>query len=280
VSQPKKGSDEPPHALKIALISAGAAIIAALIATLGHQVVIINNEPTPTPTPIIQTTPTPRPPSKTPTFMPSPTPSPIVSSQPSDSYSSLIPPGQQPVVNDPLNNNSQGYGWDEGQAGGGSCNFVPEQHYVLSAPANGNSVGCNTENPKGSFSNFVYQIKMTIRQGIDDGITGEAGPTFRVHDNAPGYQVSFDVNGNWSVTYNSTMLSQATTPFPYFHSGVNQSNYITIRADGSSIQVQVNGHDLGSFTNSSDAAGFIGVEMTPGSDMGNVSFSDVRVWQL
>ena len=94
------------------------------------------------------------------------------------------------------------------------------------------------------------------------------------------YHVSFDVNGYWSVSYNATVLSHATTPFPYFHSGVNQPNFITIRAVGSRIQVQVNGHDLGSFTDSSDAIGFIGIEMTPGSDMGEVSFSDVRVWQI
>lgn len=184
------------------------------------------------------------------------------------------------MINDLLNNNSEGYGWDEGTFSGGSCNFVPKKNYVLSAPAHSAGVGCNTENPKGTFSNFVYQIKMTILEGIDDGIAGEAGPTFRVHDSGSEYQVNFDVNGYWSVTYNSTVLSQATIPFPYFHSGVNQPNFITIRADGSSIQVQVNGHDLGPFTNNSDAAGFIGVQMSPGSDTGEVAFSNVRVWQI
>lgn len=233
--------------------------------------------PISTPTPKLTNTPFLSP---TPTFIPTLTPSPTVSPQTSDSNSSLIPKGQQPVINDPLNNNSEGYGWDEGPVGGGSCDFVPGQHYELSAPADSKGVGCNTENPKGSFSNFVYQIEMTILEGIDDGIAGEVGPTFRVHDNGSQYHVSFDVNGYWSVTYNSTTLSSATTPFPAFHSGINQSNYITIRAVGSSIQIQVNGHDLGSFTDSSDPAGFIGVEMTPGSDMGKVSFSNVRVWRI
>src|SRR5690348_11243060 len=66
---------------------------------------------------------------------------------------------------------------------------------IIAAAAKAQDVGCNTENAKGSFSNFVYQIKMTIREGIDDGNAGEAGPTFRVHDNGSQYHVSFDVNG-------------------------------------------------------------------------------------
>ena len=183
-------------------------------------------------------------------------------------------------MNDPLNNNSEGYGWDEGTFSGGSCNFVPGQQYVLMASAKSGGVGCNTENPRGAFSNFVYQIKMTILEGIDDEVVGEAGPTFRVIDNGPEYHVNFDVNGYWSVVYNGTSLAHAITPFPYFLSGVNQSNFITIRAVGIRIQIQVNGYNLVSFTNNGDAAGFIGVEMTPGSGSGKVAFSDVRVWQL
>lgn len=270
-------SDEHRNALKIAGIGAGAVILAALIALvaslLSRQEVVIN-VPLTTLTTNLQTTTAPPTPSRT------PTPSPTVSPQTPDSASSLIPRGQQLVINDPLNNNSEGYGWDVGLVGGASCTFMQGQHYVLSAPAHGKGIGCNTENPRGVFSNFVYQIKMIILAGIDDGKAGEAGPTFRVNDNGLEYHVSFDVNGYWSVSYNFTTLSQATTPFRYFHSGVNQPNYITIRAVGSSIQIQVNGHDLGSFTDSSDAADFIGVEMTPGSDTGKVAFSDVHVWQL
>ena len=225
----------------------------------------------------------------TPSLSPTPsltsTPTPFSTSSPpttDDSASSLIPKGQRPVLYDLLGNNSEGYGWDEGEnaQGTGRCDFVQGQYYMLSAPAESNAgVGCNTENPNGRFGNFVYQIKMTILEGIDDG-NAEAGPTFRVNDNGSQYQVSFDANGYWSVTANSLSLSHDPNPFPYFHSGINQPNFITIRASMSNIQVQVNGHDLGSYVDSSNTIGFIGAEMSPGSSIGKVAFSNVRVWHL
>jgi serine/threonine protein kinase len=251
-----------PEASHVPVLSSRSATASPVVASSPTTLSIVAPTPT-TPSVIAPTATTP----------------PIV--QTNDASSSLIPVGQQPIVNDPLVDNSQGYAWDTGEdaEGTGSCNFVQGQYYLLSARANVPiGVGCNTEDAKGTFSNFVYQIKMTILQGISDG-NSEAGPTFRVHDSGLQYQVSFDANGYWSVVTDSTSLSNSTNPFPYFHTGVGQPNYITIQAIGSSIRVQVNGHDLGSYTDSSDSSGFIGAEMSPGSSTGQVAFSDVRVWQ-
>jgi hypothetical protein len=202
--------------------------------------------------------------------------------QSSTLVSSLIPAGQQPVINDPLKDNAQGYQWDIDNSATGSCNFV-QGHYLLTAPAGSNGEGCNTEASNSVFSNFVYQIQMTILSGVDNSQAG-AGPIFRVNTSGSGqqYQVTFDEKGDWDVETDVQNLSGAScaNPCPNFHQGFGQPNIITIRASGSSIQIQINGYPLGSYTDSTYSTGYIGVQLTPGTDNGSVAFSNVRVWTL
>lgn len=197
--------------------------------------------------------------------------------------SRLIPAGQQPVINDPLKDNSGGYEWDIQDDANGSCNFV-QGHYLLNAPAGvNNGVGCQAESPRGTFGNFVYQIQMIILMGIDNDSAG-AGPTFRTNTSGTGqqYQVLFDVNGNWQVSTDVKPLTggSCANPCPHFHTGWNQVNTITLRASGNFIQIQINGYDLGSYTDNTYSSGAIGVQMDPGTDSSSVAFSNVQVWQL
>lgn len=219
----------------------------------------------PTSTPVVQVTNT-------------PAPSPV-----NDSASSLIPAGQVPVINDPLKDNSGGYQWDTGSFSGGNCNFVQGQYQVTAPAGASNGVGCSTESSNSNFSNFVYQIQMTILTGVDNDQSG-AGVIFRVNTAGSGqqYQVLFDVAGDWSVATDSKDLSggSCANPCPYFHAGANHPNVITVRAAGNSIQVQINEHMLGSYTDNTYTSGFIGVQMDPGTDNSSVAFSNVRVWQL
>jgi hypothetical protein len=209
----------------------------------------------------------------TPTVIPTATPlTPVIA------QSSLIPTGVAPI--DLLSGNGQGYAWDTGQNAQktGSCDFT-QNTYILSAPADSVGIGCNTENSAGSFSNFVLQVKMTILQGVDSG-NAEVGPTFRVNDRGAGYQVSFGQNGYWSVTSTTKALSNSTSPYPYFKTGVGQANYLTIRVQGDTIQVQINGHDLGTYSDNESSTGFVGAQITPGSNAGKVAFSEMYLWQL
>lgn len=202
-----------------------------------------------------------------------------------DSASKLIPPGQQPVINDPLHDNNQSYGWNTASSSSGSCNFVQGQYLLLSAPGGQmNGVGCNPTAPSTIFGNFVYQIEMTIISGLDTPSNSSVGPVFRVNTGGTGqeYQVSFDVAGNWQVTVDSTPLTGdiCANPCPYFHRGYNQANFITILAAGSSIQVQINGYTLGSYTDTTYTSGFVGVLLSPGSDDSSVAFNNMLVWQV
>lgn len=205
------------------------------------------------------------------------------SSPHNDFASNLIPANQQPVINDPLKDNSRGYNWDIQSDAHGSCNFA-QGRYLLTAPAGlDNGVGCQAEAPQGTFSNFVYQIQMTILSGANNDQSG-AGPTFRTNTagNGQQYQVLFDAQGDWQVSTDAQSLNGGTcaNPCPHFHTGFNQPNVITVRAAGNFIQIQINGYDLGTYTDSTYSSGAIGVQMNPGTENSSVAFADVRVWQL
>lgn len=204
--------------------------------------------------------------------------------QTGDSASSLIPPGKQPTINDPLNSTHDSQHWDTGNTAEGSCQFVPGQYLLLTAPqGTGNVVDCTAGSSSSIFGNFVYQIRMTILAGLGNDQSW-AGPTFRINTNGNGqqYQVNFDANGDWQVATETLPLCSVicSDASPYFHTGLHRANFITISASGSHIQVQINGHLLDSFTDTTYASGFIGVEMAPGTQNSSVAFSNLRVWQL
>lgn len=207
----------------------------------------------------------------------------VVSTPTNDFTSSFIPGGQAPVINDPLKDDSQGYAWDDVSEASGSCHFMQGQYLLASPAGNSDGIGCTPENGKGVFSNFVYQIEMTTLTGLDGG---GAGPTFRVDTagNGQQYQVQFDVSGNWQVETDAKPLTSISTPCgnpcPFFHSGLNKSNVITIFASGQTIRIQINGHPLGSYIDSTYASGYIGVQLTAGAHSTSVAFSNVRVWRL
>lgn len=192
------------------------------------------------------------------------------------SSSDLLPNGIAPLQL--LDENGQLYAWDTGEnrQHTGRCDLIAGA-YTLSAPATSPGIGCNTENDVGVFHNFVYQVKMTIVQGIADG---EVGPTFRVNDSGAGYQVSFNQNGYYSVTSDLKSLSHDLNPFSFFVEGAGASNYLTIRMVGTTLDVEVNGYRLGHYQDSELTTGYVGVQMTPGTGDGRVAFTDMQLWQL
>lgn len=215
---------------------------------------------------------------------PSPTATIPVTVQQGDAASSLIPAGKAPTINDPLNSAHDSQHWNTGNTAEGSCQFVPGQYLLLTAPQGAaNVVDCTAGSSSSILGNFVYQIRMTILAGLGNDQSW-AGPTFRINTNGNGqqYQVNFDANGDWQVATETLPLCSVicSDASPYFHTGLHRANFITIRASGSHIQVQINGHLLDSFTDATYASGFIGVEMAPGTQNSSVAFSDLRVWQL
>lgn len=137
------------------------------------------------------------------------------SSPHNDFASSLIPANQQPVINDPLKDNSQGYEWDIQSDSTGSCDFAQGRYLLTSSAGLDNGIGCQAEAPQGTFNNFVYQIQMTILSGVNNDQSG-AGPTFRTNTTGTGqqYQVLFDAQGNWQVSTDVNLLMVVPVPIP------------------------------------------------------------------
>ena len=206
-------------------------------------------------------------------------------SLPDDADSNLIPKGKLPVLKDSLQDNSQGNEWTTPHTNLGTCSFTNGQFVASASGGTNNGVLCWSASPSNAFSNFVYQIKMTILEGGDDSNGTAVGLLFRLNINTNQYySVTFDVNGDWSVQKDSgELMSSSSTchnPCLAFHTGLNQSNFITVRMINSIFQIQVNGQALGSYTDDTYSSGATGVIMDPGKDATQVAFSDVRVWKL
>jgi hypothetical protein len=65
---------------------------------------------------------------------------------------------RSPTMDDPLSDNSKGLQWDQGQG----CTFTGGAYHV-SNPQSSGSQACMAH--KSYFSNFLYQVQMTIVKG-------------------------------------------------------------------------------------------------------------------
>ncbi|MGH2480351.1 MAG: hypothetical protein ACRDHW_11910, partial [Ktedonobacteraceae bacterium] len=76
-----------------------------------------------------------------------------------------------PVLNDPLSDNSMGNGWNEVSSDnqGTSCQFTDSAVYEVQEGLQGFLKPCFAANT--SFTNFVYQVSLTINTGGQGGIT-------------------------------------------------------------------------------------------------------------
>lgn len=81
------------------------------------------------------------------------------------SASSLIP-NYSPVLTDSLDNPNDPNQWSIGLNGTATCSFDRGALHML-APANTGGGECNTQAANTNFTNFVYQVKMTILEGLD-----------------------------------------------------------------------------------------------------------------
>lgn len=201
------------------------------------------------------------------------------------STSNLIP-DQLPVLCDPLNDPNGQNQWFVGTHGSATCAFLGGT-YQITAPSGTSGGECNTNAANTAFTNFVYQIKMTILRGLDG--QGGVGPSFCMSSalNGSWYRVSFELGGYWTFGFltggfgnvKDTTITSGVSQ--YFLTQPGQANYITVRVQNHHIDAQVNGHQLFStLTDTTLDGGMIGVQLGPGSQDADVAFSDALVWQV
>jgi len=192
---------------------------------------------------------------------------------------SPYPPYGTLALNDPLSDNSHGYKWLEGGDNLGTCAFTGGAYHVnaiLLDSTNDCLAGPN-------FSDFAYQVQMTIVKGDGGGII------FR-EDNARGNAYYFAIgqqSGVWgyklwkfsNCNNNNCNVSELRSgSSAAIKTALNQSNLVTVVASGSTIDLYVNNQKIDSYSDRSYSQGQIGLAATDLKSPTEVVFSDAKVW--
>lgn len=186
------------------------------------------------------------------------------------------------VLDDPMSDNSQGNQWVEGSATG-SCQFTGNAYHVtIPGTANPITESCPANNT--NFSNFAFQVEMTIIKGSTGGIT------FRNLTRSQFYYFYITVNSRYSLA----LFSPSTTNQPVvktlqsgfssaIHTLPGQSNLLAVVAHGNTIDLYANKTRVSSVVDATYTSGRIGVaaHITASSHVDtDVMFKNARVWQF
>jgi len=184
------------------------------------------------------------------------------------------PPYGTLALDDPLSDNSHGYNWHDSGDSLGTCAFTGGAYHVNALQQGSNHYCIASRN----FSDFAYQVQMTIVKGFAGGIIFRVDYTkgdfylFGIGQDG-GYQLGFFNNGNYQIL--RTRGSGTAT-----NAGLNQSILLAVVANGSTIDVYVNNKNIDSVNNSSYTQGQIGVFESDlnGNGTTEVVFSNAKVW--
>jgi hypothetical protein len=184
----------------------------------------------------------------------------------------------RPVLDDPLGDNSKGYGWTTSSFTGFPCEFTAGAYHVKS-PTQSYYTLCVAQNT--DYSNFAFQIQMTIIAGDTGGIAFRAdGANTRLYlfgiQSDGTYALDLDAGSSVSQARRLALGSSSA-----INSGLNRPNLITVVARGSSIDIYVNQQYVTGGNDSTYSHGQIGVMAY--AYMGNpteVAFSNAKVWTL
>lgn len=182
-----------------------------------------------------------------------------------------------PVLNDPLSQQDANNWEVDDKTGGGGCAFTGGSYHA-SMPQAGFFASCYAQNS--NFSNFAFQIQMTIIKGDRGGIifrSDSAATKF--------YLLRFDQNGTYNLfVYSGSNGSNAKNLLEgsssSFHSGTNQANKIAVVARGSNIYMYVNQQYFASISDSTYSSGSIAVFAEDHTNSTEVAFSNAQVWTL
>ena len=182
-----------------------------------------------------------------------------------------------PVLNDPLSQQDANNWEVDNKTGGGGCAFTGGSYHA-SMPQAGFFASCYAQNS--NFSNFAFQVQMTILKGDRGGIifrSDSAATKF--------YLLRFDQNGTYNFfVYSGNSGSNAKNLLegsaPSFHTGAKQANQIAVVARGSNIYIYVNQQYLTSLSDSTYSSGSIAVFAEDHTNSTEVAFSNAQVWNL
>lgn len=180
-----------------------------------------------------------------------------------------------PALNDSLSFNT-GSSWEEDQAqGGGGCGFSGGAYHA-SIDQKGFYFACAAQNT--SFSNFAYQVQMTITKGDAGGVFfrgNRSASQFYLlsiaRDGTFDLFISKDQNHSSDLNFgNSSAIKKST----------GQANLITVVVRGNSIYFYINKQYAGSANDSTYKGGQVGVFVDARTTATDVAFNNAQVWKL
>jgi len=174
---------------------------------------------------------------------------------------------------DPLSNNNNGNRWDDGTK---NC-FFTDGAYHVSEPDTSQFVYCSAKST--DFSNFAYEVQMKIIQGDFGGIIFRGDSTSNKY-----YLFVMSQYGYYDLLLcpGSSCRSLVQNTFSSFiNTGLQQTNLIAVVANGSTITLYVNNHQLTSLNDGTYSHGQIGLVADPLAKSGHpteVTYNNAKVW--
>lgn len=181
-----------------------------------------------------------------------------------------------PALDDSMSNQSNSQ-WEEFTSPtNGTCGFSGGTYHAVMPKATFFQP-CFALAP--TFSNFVFQVDMTIVQGDEGGIifrANEQNDTFYLlkMNNSGVYYLYLYVS-NQASQAQMLLSGQSSLMLP-----VGQRNEITLVAQGSQLTFYLNKQYLSSITNTTYNTGMIGVFGESQNQPTDAAFSNVKVWTL
>ncbi len=177
------------------------------------------------------------------------------------------------ALNDSLGSRSPNQLWDIS----GNCQFKATAFHVTASIYN-RFTSCIAE--KSNYSNFVYEVQMTIIKGDCGGIILRSnGPMlylFRICQNGTYVFIRYE-RETQDHTLNPILMSGPTL---LIHPGLNQNNLIAIAAKGSIFDLYINRQYLMSVSDTRYKHGRIGLTAKDEMNPTEVVFSNAKVWTL
>lgn len=196
------------------------------------------------------------------------------SSSDSSSASSLYPPaGATLALDDPLSSNING--WSTGSNNnGGDSEFTGDVLQVSEANA---GTFMDSMLNSSSFSNFAFEVQMTITQGDAGGLIFRAGSS-----NGSSYALFVSENGGYTLDmYGASIQTLTSGTSSAISQGLNQTNTIAVMAQGSTITIFANQQQVDQVQDSTYSTGSIGLLASAYGDNNApnvVSYSNLKVW--
>ncbi|WP_151756856.1 hypothetical protein [Dictyobacter vulcani] len=191
------------------------------------------------------------------------------------------------VIRDPMHDNTlgdaHGYHWmddvhdgDPGSDSTKGCYFADHMYHVSTSDQSSSHTEVYCLNGGTRFSDFTYQVKVSVQQGHLGGII------FRQSPHAHFYAFLVSDKGNFilfsSANTDATVLARSVS------SSINRrlgaANLLAVVAHGSKLDLFINQHHVASVTDAAYSTGLIGTIALSDdvSQRTDIAFADASIW--